>query len=322
MKYNADQFMLDFYKEDNGEYRHTELQKAECSAMNRTILFHYTSADTLERILRNKNLRFNRIDKVNDRLEHRLFQDAELCRLVFVSCFSIDKMESIPMWDIYGKNSDGLRIAFELDKPGFVQNMIDKQGDTITSPEYELYMYGKANAPNMDWTYTICMKDIIYDISAQERNPIRYVSGDTVIFNLTPMAAIKRKEWQYEHECRMITTLRTARDNVEAPNIDSIFVPITFEHIKSLTITFNPWMGDDVKCKVRNIVSDVPELFNKTSFVNSVLTGEIESFNANRDANGKKMKEDSTNGKTDFREICCDFAAQKQSPQHPRNLRR
>ena len=25
-------------------------------------------------------------------------------------------------------------------------------------------------------------------------------------------------------------------------------------------------------------------------------------------------------GKTDFREICCDFAAQKQSPQHPRDF--
>lgn len=286
MKYNANQFMLDFYKEDNGKYSYTELQEAEKSARNRAKLFHYTSADTLELILHNKNLKFNRIDKVNDRLEHRLFEEDELCRLVFVSCFSTDEMESIPMWDIYGKNSDGLRITFELDKSGFIQNFTDQQGDTITAPPYELYRNGKLNVPLKDWTYTVCMKDIIYDIDAIKRNPIRYEADNKVMYNLTPMAAIKRKEWQYEHECRLIATLRTTHNNVEAPNIDSIFVPITFEHIKSLTITFNPWMGNDVKEKVHGIIGDIPELLDKTFFVDSVLTGEIELFNANRDAKG------------------------------------
>lgn len=288
MKFSAKQFWFEYCYSSDGKETLTELQIYQKQARERTILFHYTSFETLRLILKNKNLKFNRIDKVNDRMEHRLFGDDELSHLVFVSCFSTDEMESIPMWDIYGKDKNGLRISFELDEPDFVEKLLDRQGDTGI-PSYEkgektykndeLFRYGKLNAPCLDWSYDVRIQDIIYDIDSRERNPIRIGSGDDQKFNLTAMAAIKRREWQYEHECRMIATLRTCRDNVEAPDIDHILVPITFEHIKKLTITFNPWMEDSTKHEIRDCVGSISELRKvDVSFCDSILTGEVKEF--------------------------------------------
>lgn len=280
MKFNANQFCCDYCKiDDTGNQSQTELQKPEKSAHDRTVLFHYTTFDALRHILSDRNLKFNRIDKVNDLMERNIFGEDDLYQLVFVSCFSTEKVESIPMWSIYGKDKHGLRISFELDKADFVQNLLDKQGKTITSSEYPLTRHGKMNSPCPEWLYTVNIKDIIYDIDAIKRNPIRYGDGSNQMFNLTSMAAIKRKEWEYEHECRMIATLLTVLDNVEAPDIDYILVPIKFDHIKKLEITFNPWMEQHTKEEIKQFVYSISG-FSKGQicFQNSILTGEIGEF--------------------------------------------
>ena len=144
MKFNANQFICEHCKmDDTGRRLLTELQGSEKTADKRTILFHYTSFDALRHILPDKKLKFNRIDKVNDLMERNIFGEDELYQLVFVSCFSTEKVESIPMWSIYGKDENGLRISFELDKSDFVQNLLDKQGKTISSSEYPLTRHGK-----------------------------------------------------------------------------------------------------------------------------------------------------------------------------------
>lgn len=279
MKFNANQFRSDLYSADSsGKQGLTELQQSEKTAKEHIRLFHYTSFEILKLILSNKNWKFNRIDNVNDRLEHILFGEDELAHLVFVSCFSTDEVESIPMWAIYGKDNNGLRVSIELDKSNFVENFLDKQGNISVLESNALYRYGKLNAPCSDWSYTVTIKDIIYDIDAIKRNPIRNGSGNNEWFRLTAMAAIKRREWQYEHECRMIATLRTVRDNVEAPEIDHILVPIQFNHIKKVIITFNPWMENSTKNEIKEFVNSIPDITYKTSFEDSILTGEIKEM--------------------------------------------
>ncbi len=279
--FRASQFILDYCTiNDYGKQAPTELQKSEISARAHNTLFHYTSFEALKKILSNKCLKFNRIDKVNDRMEAKVLKEAELAHLVFVSCFTVNEIESIPMWSIYGKNKNGIRLSIELKNSNFAENLIDKQGDTTVSPEgIELHRYEKIGRPCTDWSYTINIKDIIYDVDAVKRNPIRTGLGDNERFNLTAMAAIKRREWNYEHECRMIATLRTVRDNVVSPDITYILVPIKFDNIKKLQITFNPWMDASQKEEVKRFITSINELNTKAlSFENSILTGEIIDF--------------------------------------------
>ena len=71
------------------------LKKAEIKALSRNRLFHYTSFRTLKRIIKNKEILFNQISRVNDGKEAKLFNNSEVSKLVFVSCFTHLNTESI-----------------------------------------------------------------------------------------------------------------------------------------------------------------------------------------------------------------------------------
>ena len=75
-------------------------------------LSHYTSISVLFKILRNKQIKFNRIDSVNDLTEKELLSTAENYKRVFISCFSKRVEESIPMWKMYTSKNDGIMLSF------------------------------------------------------------------------------------------------------------------------------------------------------------------------------------------------------------------
>lgn len=56
-------------------------------------IYHYTSIDTLEKILSNRTIRFNNLNNVDD-LEERFY--SPYSKYVFVSCWTDSPVESIP----------------------------------------------------------------------------------------------------------------------------------------------------------------------------------------------------------------------------------
>ncbi|MGN8772358.1 DUF2971 domain-containing protein [Paenibacillus barengoltzii] len=73
-------------------------------------LYHYTSLETLACILKYKTLRFTRLDKVNDKNEALSKDIKNANTLVFVSCWTGNANESIPMWSMYTTGMNGVRI--------------------------------------------------------------------------------------------------------------------------------------------------------------------------------------------------------------------
>lgn len=73
-------------------------------------LSHYTSVATLALILKNKTIRFNRLDKVNDPKEAMSADYANAQKLVFASCWSGPDTESMPLWERYASQMTGARI--------------------------------------------------------------------------------------------------------------------------------------------------------------------------------------------------------------------
>jgi len=73
-------------------------------------LSHYTSAQTLGLILKNKTIRFNRLDRVNDPKEAMSNDYANAQKLVFASCWSGPDTESMPLWERYSAQMAGVRI--------------------------------------------------------------------------------------------------------------------------------------------------------------------------------------------------------------------
>lgn len=77
---------------------------------NPPYLYHYSSIETLALILKNKTIRFNRLDLVDDPEECETKDFGKIGRFFFVSCWMSDEEESIPMWKMYSNDLKGVRV--------------------------------------------------------------------------------------------------------------------------------------------------------------------------------------------------------------------
>ena len=77
-------------------------------------IHHYTSIETLEAILKNKTIRFNRMDFVDDPNEIELdINGMAFAKYIFISCWTLEENESIPQWSMYAGQSRGVRITLD-----------------------------------------------------------------------------------------------------------------------------------------------------------------------------------------------------------------
>lgn len=81
-------------------------------------LYHYTSIESLALILKNRTIRLNPLDKMDDLQEQKTADVENLGKFVFVSSWTEDAKESIPMWNMYTPMVSGVRI--KLRKNPFV----------------------------------------------------------------------------------------------------------------------------------------------------------------------------------------------------------
>lgn len=70
-------------------------------------LYQYTTLDSVLAILENKTIRFTRLDSLNDLNEGCCGEYAHLKKFVYISSWSADERESIPMWSLYGRDKMG-----------------------------------------------------------------------------------------------------------------------------------------------------------------------------------------------------------------------
>lgn len=78
-------------------------------------IYHYTTIDSLAMILSSRSIKFNRLDEVDDMEESVESQNVWLGKYAFVSCWTEDKEESIPLWKMYSSDSHGVRIGLDID---------------------------------------------------------------------------------------------------------------------------------------------------------------------------------------------------------------
>ena len=89
-------------------------------------LYQYTTMSSVLAILENKTIRFTRLDSLNDLNEGCCGEYAHLKKYVYVSSWSADERESIPMWSLYGRKKDvvdeGVRIKVPTNLFTFDEN--------------------------------------------------------------------------------------------------------------------------------------------------------------------------------------------------------
>jgi hypothetical protein len=86
-----------------------------------TFLYHYTSIESLGCILKNGTFRFTRLDNLNDPLEGLSLDIKKAREHIFVSSWTSNPDDQIPMWKMYTGDMTGVRI-------GLPSNLFSKSG--------------------------------------------------------------------------------------------------------------------------------------------------------------------------------------------------
>ncbi len=183
------------------------------------LIHHYTSIKTLELILKNRCIRFNRLDRVDDLSEHKALRKYKLDKYIFVSCWTEDAEESIPLWNMYSDGMKGVRISLQKEvftykelvapkgwtkygriEPGTKSpiNFITLIGDNYLIMPFitnKSNFYRKVNyVENIETYYQNILERVVDPVS--NKLTLNIKMGDIAYF--------KNKEWLFQKESRFI----------------------------------------------------------------------------------------------------------------------
>lgn len=180
------------------------------------IIHHYTDINTLALILKNKTIRFNRLDRVDDITEGESFQELDLEQFYFVSCWTHDENESIPQWNMYTTDMAGVRISFPKELFNYKEMEV--------SDQYKGIQRGKIYSPisfdemftddymvlPMAINYDNFAKKVKYDPDYKQKKnnainvDIKNGQFKGQINDLPGIASLKSPDWSFQKEFRFV----------------------------------------------------------------------------------------------------------------------
>lgn len=186
-----------------------------------SVLYHYASLDTLALILRNRTIRFSRLDKVDDPQEQRSADSRNLGRMKLVSCWTSADEESIPMWREYAGAECGVRI--QMKSYPFKQYSVSSESLSRLSPDAVL------NAPDGSFDGLHLPLEDFWDRNyyffetphkIEMLHEVEYTNDESLLFpkviklfengglvaDLNALGVHKTTAWSYQKEWRYILT--------------------------------------------------------------------------------------------------------------------
>lgn len=190
-----------------------------------TIIHHYTNIDVLALILKNRTLRFNRLDQVDDPEESNFVSNGvNIGSYAFVSCWTEEKEESIPMWKMYTREKWGVRLS--LAKEGLFRTYTDHEkfshnGLVSTNfgapikflfPTEERWNQTKYTPPFLTEDYDKChfyrKVEYVKDVTSYAYNSVLFTDVSNNERKMTirtdKVGSYKNKRWAFQEESRFV----------------------------------------------------------------------------------------------------------------------
>ena len=240
-------------------------------------LYHYTSIESLAYILKRATFRFTRIDRLNDPLDG-LCSDVKKARThIFVSSWTANSDDQIPMWRMYTRDMSGIRIRL----PSTLFS------NSLHLETFDLGIEGKYLGCKCDPFLANCSYfgipirieyvfgplEIIYEASREE--VAKKCCGEFIApsgipvtrVNLNNLGDAKMKDWQFEQEWRFrVYATPTGfpglgssdlSPDVYLPGmrIEYIDVPINRNCLSELEILIGPWGTEAHEIMVASLTS-------------------------------------------------------------------
>lgn len=262
-------------------------------------IHQYTSIDCLALILKNRTIRFKRLDKMDD-IEEAALSNAgvHLGGFMFVSCWTFNENESIPLWRMYTPTTKGVKIS--LDKDMFKKHIVTKEdsekyhiqtnGESFSSiiPAAKMFT-SQYTILNTFWNEDFFYKKIEYteDIN-QIYGSLIQNNPNGASFNFNNVGRFKHKHWEFQDECRFRLIILPNNINIDDeryatyisscikeerfPMIDSFFIDLSEDTLESLTITLSPYATEADKLIVNALCK---EYAPNAHIINSSLEGKV-----------------------------------------------
>lgn len=183
-------------------------------------LYHYTSIETLACILESKQIRFNRLDRVDDLREAQVVDGIHFGKYLFASCWTHGSGESIPLWHMYTDDMRGVRIA--APEYPFQSRLLESPENHPFNLKSSGSIYGPIPPESM-WTDKYCLLpafldrdkfgnnvDYVPDVGLLYRQAAENVSnsggeaGGLSLAEPFDLARYKHAEWTFEQEYRFV----------------------------------------------------------------------------------------------------------------------
>jgi hypothetical protein len=195
------------------------------------IIHHYTDIETLALILKNRTIRFNRLDHVDDITEGEAFSTLRLEKFLFISCWTYNHEESLPQWNMYTNDMAGVRISLPI-------RMFDYQSIKIPSKYKDAVQRGtiispipfeKIHADNyfippmfLDENYFARKVSYVSDFVKRKNDAIKIQTGPNGKFDIDMkdpigIAALKSPAWKFQKEYRFVLLIFPSIPYSEVP---------------------------------------------------------------------------------------------------------
>ena len=195
-------------------------------------LYHYTNIETLALILKNHTIRFNSLDKMDDLQEQETADLKNIGQFCYISSWTDNDEESIPMWNMYASLPLGVRIRLKSnpfqehentpDSISKVTNMpiTDSSNGTYLKsviPLSEMFSKGfiSVQAMTMD-----LLSQVNYTNDPSKLYP-KLVSDDgkNISIALGELGKYKNLHWEFQNEWRYILNILPININQPIDNL-------------------------------------------------------------------------------------------------------
>jgi len=263
-------------------------------------IYHYTSIESLALILKNKTIRFSRLDKVDD-IEESCYLSGptktNMGQYIFVSCWTREQAEILPMWKMY-TDYQGVRICFDedlfivKDETYGVEREFFVLPDQVKDCELTLFQ-NEAKLQEVHYVENV----------EQEINKLIEVDSEDKIRILFRNAGIyKRKDWEFQKEHRfkiVVTPIANEKFTIGLSgnllfNFWEEFMKFQYNNIKCMIknipiketyidIPFNPnilktmeiTLGPRISTGGKEIVEELLDKYKDIKVYNSIFHGKI-----------------------------------------------
>lgn len=203
-------------------------------------LYHYTSIESLALILKNKTLRLRALTQMDDLQEAESDSVQNYGQFVFVSSWTDDSIEHLPMWEMYSSMESGVRISLPVDPFKICdystfqfRNPTDEER-SLSKSDVERYPIVdtlsmisdfKGNAISPSLGHQLCRVVYVDDNEVEKLNPtVEMFDDNGVRLALKSMGIYKSKAWEFQREWRYRLALAPTF-NIQSGNNDWLKYP-------------------------------------------------------------------------------------------------